>query len=141
MFKYFIHRLLLIIPTFIGITLVIFAVTRFVPGGPVDQAIRMAQLGNMGGDTGNNNQMTGVLNEDAIAQLNKLYGFDKPFLVAYFDWFTDFIRLDFGKSYKYTDPVKDMIVERIPVSIYFGLASLVVAYLISIPLGAMSGLG
>ncbi|OQY37729.1 MAG: peptide ABC transporter permease [Spirochaetaceae bacterium 4572_7] len=141
MFKYFIHRLLLVIPTFIGITLVVFTVTRFVPGGPVDQAIRQAQMGNMGGDGAkNNNQKTGALSDEAIAQLNAMYGFDKPFFIAYGEWLWDFVRLDFGKSYRYGDDVKTMIVERIPVSIYFGLSSLVVAYLIAIPMGISKAL-
>jgi microcin C transport system permease protein len=134
-FKYFIHRILLIVPTFLGITLVVFTVTRFVPGGPVDQAIKQAQFGNLNGDRADDSDINAILTDEAIAQLNALYGFDKPFIVAYGGWLWDFIRLDFGKSYRYGDSVKDMILERIPVSIYFGLCSLVVAYLIAIPLG------
>lgn len=140
MFKYFIHRLLLIIPTFIGITLVVFTVTRFVPGGPVDQAIKQARFGNMVGDKAGKAETDVNITEEAIAQLNQLYGFDKPFFIAYSQWLWDFVRLDFGKSYRYGDPVKDMIFERIPISIYFGLCSLIVAYLISIPLGISKAL-
>lgn len=141
MLKYFLYRVLLVIPTFIGITLVVFTVTRFVPGGPVDQAIREARFGALSNsDTVSNGEAEGPLSEEAIAQLNALYGFDKPFFVAYGEWLWDFVRLDFGKSYRYGDPVIDMIKSRIPVSIYFGITSLIVAYLIAIPLGISKAL-
>lgn len=140
MLKYFIHRLLLIIPTFIGITLVVFTVTRFVPGGPVDQAIKAATFGSSQMERAGTPDSKVILTDEAIAQLNALYGFDKPFLIAYGQWFWDFIRLDFGKSYRYGDPVLQMIIERIPVSIYFGLSALIVAYLIAVPLGISKAL-
>ena len=140
--RYIIQRLLLIIPTFIGITLVVFTVTRFVPGGPVDQAIQRVQLGMMEGESSAKADITstGMITEEARAQLNALYGFDKPFFVAYGQWFFDFVRLDFGKSYRYGDPVRNMIFDRVPVSIYFGLFSLIVAYLVAIPLGISKAL-
>lgn len=140
MFRYFIHRLLLIIPTFIGITFVVFSITRVVPGGPVEQAIKQARFGNMEGDNTVKAETDELLTEEAIEQLNELYGFDRPFFTAYGIWLWDFVRLDFGKSYRYGDPVKDMIFDRIPVSIYFGLCSLIVVYFISIPLGISKAL-
>ncbi len=144
MLKYILYRLLLIVPTMLGITLIVFAVTRFVPGGPVERAIREATMGTMveGSDSlsGGEDFEVGNLSPEAIAQLEALYGFDKPFFLGYFDWLLDFIRLDFGKSYRYNDPVKDMIFSRVPISLYFGISSLLIVYLVCIPLGVSKAL-
>jgi microcin C transport system permease protein len=142
--KYFLNRLLLVIPTFIGITIMIFLVTRLVPGGPVEQAIQARQMGTMkegGGGAGGARKQSGEsLSEKQIQQLKKFYGLDKPLLPAYVEWLGKVIRLDFGKSTRYNDPVLPMIMKKVPVSLYFGLASLVVAYLFSIPLGISKAL-
>lgn len=141
MLKYIVKRLLLVIPTFIGVTLVVFVVTRFVPGGPIDQAIQQAYgMDNEMGNSQSSMKANYELDEDALKILEKQYGFDKPFLIAYVLWFWDFIRLDFGTSFRYGDPVITMITSRFGVSIYFGLTSLIVAYLISIPLGVSKAL-
>ncbi len=142
--RYFLHRLLLVIPTFIGITIMIFLVTRLVPGGPVEQAIQARQMGaNTEGGGGRNtmrNQSGERLSEKQLAQLKKFYGLDKPIVPAYVEWLGKVLRLDFGKSTRYNDPVLPTIMKRVPVSLYFGLASLVVAYLFSIPLGISKAL-
>lgn len=142
--KYFLHRLLLVIPTFIGITVVIFAITRFVPGGPVEQYIRSHQGGadkEAGGGGGGSRGKSGMTLSDAqIAQLKAFYGLDKPIIPSYFEWLGKLLRLDFGKSTRYNDPVLPMILERVPVSLHFGIASLIVAYLLSIPLGMSKAL-
>lgn len=141
MLKYLLKRVLLVIPTFIGVTLVVFTVTRFVPGGPIDQAIQQAQ--GMANEMGNSQSPMKVnfeLDEESLAILEKQYGYDKPFFIAYGFWLLDFIKLDFGASFRYGDPVIDMITGRFGISIYFGLTSLVVAYLISIPLGVSKAL-
>lgn len=141
MLKYIVKRLLLVIPTFIGVTLVVFIVTRFVPGGPIDQAIQQAYgMDNEMGNSQSSMKANYELDEEALKILEKQYGFDKPFLIAYALWFWDFIRLDFGTSFRYGDPVINMITSRFGVSIYFGLTSLIVAYLISIPLGVSKAL-
>lgn len=145
MLRYFIRRLLLLIPTFLGITVVIFVVTRLVPGGPLEEAIRSYQMGNMaeggGGRTRTLKGQSGLqLSEGQLSQLKKFYGLDLPVVPAYFAWLAKILRLDFGKSTHYGDPVLPMILERVPVSLYFGMSALVVTYLLSIPLGISKAL-
>lgn len=138
MTAYFIRRLLLIIPTFLGITVMVFAITRFVPGGPIERMIATAQqMQEMGGgvtgsDSGRQRQ---PLSDEQIAQLKAYYGFDKPLLVSYFNWLGKVMTGDLGTSTRYYDPVWDMILERIPISLYFGLISMVMIYGVCIPLG------
>jgi len=121
----------------------IFLVTRLVPGGPVEEAIqarRMGQIGESGGRSTLRSQSGERLSEKQLAQLRKFYGLDKPILPAYIEWLGKVLRLDFGKSTRYNDPVLPTIMKRVPVSLYFGLASLIVAYLFSIPLGISKAL-
>jgi len=139
MTAYFVRRLLLVVPTFIGITVMVFVVTRFVPGGPIERIISEArQMGSMGPDAvgGSASEVrTQPLSEDQIAELEKYYGFDKPVLVSYVLWLGKVMKGDLGVSTRYYDPVWDMIKERIPISLYFGIISLVLTYGICIPLG------
>ena len=141
MLRYFVKRLLLIIPTFIGITLMIFLITRLVPGGPVEQAIQSHQMAATEGGHSQRRTASGEqLSDKQVAQLKKYYGLDKPFFPAYVEWLGKVVRLDFGKSMRYSDPVLPMILAKVPVSLYFGIASLIVAYLLSIPLGISKAL-
>lgn len=129
---YFIRRLLLVIPTFIGITVMVFAVTRFVPGGPVERMIaeaRSQQTGMAAADQGQ------PLSEGQIEELNRYYGFDKPLIESYLSWLGKVVRGDLGTSTRYYDPVLEMILDRLPISLYFGLISLVLVYGVCIPLG------
>ncbi|WP_300667918.1 ABC transporter permease subunit [Desulfoluna sp.] len=129
---YFIRRLLLVIPTFIGITVMVFAVTRFVPGGPVERMIaeaRSQQTGMVAADQGQ------PLSEDQIDELRRYYGFDKPLLQSYVSWLAKVVKGDLGTSTRYYDPVLQMILDRLPISLYFGLISLVLVYGVCIPLG------
>ena len=139
MTAYFIRRLLLIIPTFIGITIMVFAITRFVPGGPVERIIAQArQMGSMesSASTGTPSEsQTQPLSEEQIETLKKYYGFDKPLLTSYFNWLGKVLTGDLGVSTRYYDPVWVMIKSRIPISLYFGGISLVLVYGICIPLG------
>ena len=80
------------------------------------------------------------LSDKQLDQLKAFYGLDKPFIPAYLEWLWKVARLDFGKSTRYSDPVLSMIEERIPVSLYFGVISLIAAYLVSIPLGIAKAL-
>ncbi len=142
MTAYFIRRFLLIIPTFLGITVMVFAVTRMVPGGPVERIImqaRQMQAGPGGLSSGGPEQRQ-PLSDDQIAQLKAYYGFDKPVLVSYGQWLAKVMRGDLGTSTRYYDPVWQMIVERIPVSLYFGLLTLVIVYGVCIPLGIAKAL-
>lgn len=136
--NYFVRRLLLIFPTFIGITVIVFIITRFVPGGPVEQAIMNSLLKqDSGGGKPSNTQ---PLSAEKIAELNAYYGFDKPVLVSYLEWLSKLFRGDLGYSTKYNDPVFDMIVSRFPISLRFGIISLILTYAICIPMGVKKAL-
>jgi microcin C transport system permease protein len=139
MTAYILRRLALIVPTFVGITIVVFAITRFVPGGPVErmmleaQRMRTSQFGGRTGGIGETGNQP--LSADQIAQLKAYYGFDKPVLESYLGWMRRVLSGDLGTSTRYYEPVWDMIRQRIPISLYFGLFSLFLTYGICIPLG------
>ena len=139
MTAYFIRRFLLIIPTFLGITIVLFTITRFVPGGPIERIIAQAQQQALEGGAGGLSHSAAVqrqpLSDDQIELLKKYYGFDKPILVSYLMWLGKLLQGDLGVSTRYYDPVWQMIRERIPISLYFGLLTLIATYGICIPLG------
>jgi microcin C transport system permease protein len=139
MTAYFIRRVFLIIPTFLGITIMVFVITRFVPGGPIERIIAQAQQMQAmegGRTTGpSSTEQSQPLSEEQIQELRKYYGFDKPVLVSYVVWLGKVLRGDLGTSTRYYDPVWSMIRERIPISLYFGLLSLILVYGICIPLG------
>jgi microcin C transport system permease protein len=137
MTAYFIRRFLLIIPTFIGITILIFIITRFVPGGPIERIIAQAQQQAMegGGTAMSETIQKQPLSDDQIELLRKYYGFDKPVLVSYAQWLGKLIRGDLGVSTRYYDSVWSMIRDRIPISLYFGILSLIATYGVCIPLG------
>jgi microcin C transport system permease protein len=132
---YFIRRFLLIIPTFLGITVAAFIVMQLVPGGPVERQIlryKMSQAGEGGGGGGGR----GVeIPKEAIEELQRYYGFDKPIYVRYGKWLWNVLHLDLGRSYVYQDPVWDVIKARFPVSIFLGLTGFTLSYLVCIPLG------
>lgn len=137
MFIYLLRRSLLMIPTFIGITVISFFVINLAPGGPVEQKIQAIRFGGgAGGDGGSSarGRETG-LNEEIIEALKKQYGFDKPVHERYFIWVKNISRLDFGDSFTYEEPVIDVITSKFPTSLQFGIASLILTYLVSIPLG------
>ena len=136
MTAYFIRRFLLIIPTFLGITVAVFVIMQFVPGGPVERRIMQIQMaasqGGLAGARGG-----AALPEDAIEQIRAYYGFDKPVHIRYIQWLWKVLHLDLGTSYIYQDPVWDVIKSRFPVSIFLGLTGFLLSYLICIPLGVM----
>ena len=144
MTAYFIRRTLLIIPTFIGITLMVFAITRFVPGGPIERMIAEAQRMQVEGGGGGSAVGAGVqrqpLSDEQIEFLKEYYGFDKPLLNSYLAWLGKVIQGDLGVSTRYHDPVWEMIRSRIPISLYFGLISMVLTYGICIPLGIVKAI-
>jgi len=138
---YFIRRLLLIIPTLIGVTIIVFAITRLVPGGPLERAIMEAQQVSQGG--GGGGQLAGqgmALSEDQLAKLKEYYGFDKPLFESYIDWVSKVARGDLGSSYRYNEPVWDVIKSRFPISLYYGLVTLIITYLVCIPLGVLKAI-
>jgi microcin C transport system permease protein len=139
MTAYFIRRLLLVIPTFIGITIMVFFITRFVPGGPIERIIaetRAMQMGGQGSPSARAGPGEGQpLSREQIQQLEAYYGFDKPILQSYLTWLGKVLKGDLGRSTRYHDPVWEMIRDRMPVLLYFGGLSLVLIYGVCIPLG------
>jgi microcin C transport system permease protein len=129
--SYFIRRLLLIIPTFVGITLLVFAVTRVVPGGPIERMLTEALMSG-----GRSQSVASTMLSDAqLDQLRVYYGLDKPVLVGYVTWLGKVLTLDLGRSTRYNEPVWDTIKRRFPISIFFGVTTLILTYAICIPLG------
>ena len=141
MSAYFVRRLLLLIPTFLGITFLVFTVTRFVPGGPIEQMIVATQMaaGEAGGGGGGSNTAV-EMPQAVLDELKALYHFDKPFYLAYAYWLGDLLTLDLGTSYKYNAPVISVITSRFPVSIYFGLIGFSLAYSVCVPLGILKAI-
>lgn len=156
MLTYIVRRVLLMVPTLIGIMLVSFVVIQFAPGGPVERVI--AQL--TGNDVSATQRISGGgadsasaaaagaadaassryrgaqgLDPQFIAQLEKQFGFDKPAHERFLLMLWNYARFDFGKSYFRDVSVIQLILEKLPVSISLGLWLTVVTYLISIPLG------
>jgi microcin C transport system permease protein len=158
MTTYIVRRLLLMIPTLLGILLVSFVVVQFAPGGPVERVIAqltgddVSATARISGGTGEIAQpgalATGPadpvvsryrgaqgLDADFIRELERQFGFDKPAHERFFIMVWDFIRFDFGKSFFRDTTVIDLIIEKLPVSISLGLWMTLLTYLISIPLG------
>lgn len=125
------------IPTFIGITLVCFLVINMAPGGPIEQKIQAMRFGgaNIEGGGGGKSGMQAGMNEEALEALKKQYGFDKPVMERYWIWLTNLSRLDFGESFTYQEPAIDVITSKFPVSLQFGVVSLILTYIVCIPLG------
>lgn len=146
MLFYFIKRILLIIPTFLAITILCFGLTQFVPGGPIEQ--RMMEMRGLDGGAGATPTTTTVgttanqpISESIREDLIKHYGFDKPIYVRYKKWLIDdFLGMNM-QSYKYTNKTAwQLISERIPVSLWFGITGFLLSYLICIPLGIAKAL-
>lgn len=136
--SYFIRRLLLVVPTFIGITFVCFAICQFVPGGPVEQTlIRMRGLG----DTTRGASSGPAISAEQRKAIEAHFGFDKPIPQRYWKWLvTDRMGLAV-ESYLYPNKtVWQMISQRFPVSLIFGLTGFVLTYLVCIPLGIAKAL-
>ena len=125
---YIIRRLLLIIPTFIGISILTFALIQLAPGSPIAYKLRGVD-GAMKADAATQN---------IIEQTKALYGLDKPIYVQYGLWLSRLARLDFGNSMKDQRPVIDKIGEALPITLQFNILSLFLIYLISIPIGVYS---
>lgn len=131
MFQYLIKRLLLMIPTLLGIYTVVFLLTNLAPGGPVDGLIQQVKYGTPGGDARSDVQIT----EEYIEKLKSYYGFDKPLYQRYFIYLGKLLSGDLGHSYHFNQPVAELIKRRLPVSLSFGVWSFFLAYLLCIPLG------
>ncbi len=124
---YIVKRLLLVIPTMFGITLITFLVIQLAPGSPVESRMSV--------DLGvKSDQMT----QEIIERTKKLYGLDKPVHERYLIWVRQIITLDFGNSYRDHRPVIQKIAERLPITLTLNALSIFLVYLIAIPVGAWS---
>jgi microcin C transport system permease protein len=146
---YILRRLLLIVPTIFGIMLVNFALTQFVPGGPIEQVLAQIEgqgdvfagfAGGGGGPVEAGGESEGYIGArglppEFIAELEREFGFDKPPVERFLQMMGNYLRFDFGESYFRSVSVTDLVLEKMPVSISLGLWSTLLAYLISIPLG------
>jgi microcin C transport system permease protein len=138
---YVARRLLLMIPTFLGITFFTFLLIQFVPGGQIDQLrMALAGAGGVGEGGGGGSRVQLDIPEEQLARLREFYGFDRPFLVAYGTWLWDALKLDLGQSFRYNQPVVGVIAERLPISVYYGVMTAFFTYVICIPLGILKAI-
>ena len=139
MWAYILKRLLLMIPTLLGVLLLTFVVIQFVPGGPVEQMVSQLQGRDTGGEgaAASGAGYRGRQGVDAarIEEIKALYGFDKPAHERFFQMLAQFARFDLGKSFFYPKDVWQLVKEKLPVSISLGLWTFFLSYLISVPLG------
>ncbi len=149
MASYILRRILLMIPTLIGIMLVTFVVTQFVPGGPVERMIAEMEghtsgegrgIGTGGGEvraskSGDIYQGAQGLDQERLDKLNKLYGFDKPPAVRFITMMKNYFMLDFGESYYHRKSVVGLVISKLPVSMSLGLWTFLIVYCTCIPLG------
>ena len=121
---YLLQRLALVVPMFLGSTLVIFVLMRLLPGDVVDQLVGLE----------------GTLSGEARATLRQLLGLDAPLPLQYLRWLGDLVRLDLGVSLRSSVPVREIILQRLPVTAELAVLSVVVAMLMGVPLGIVSAL-
>ena len=133
MLTYLLKRFMLMVPTLLGVLVLNFAVIQFVPGGPVEQLMAEARAGQ--GEGGGAYKAGRDSDARQVAELKKLYGFDKPAHVRYFEMLGSFLRFDLGRSFLQNKDVWTLIKEKLPVSISLGLWTFVISYLVSVPLG------
>ncbi len=139
MLGYIVKRILLMIPTLIGILLVSFALIQFVPGGPVEQLVQELRGASLGGEvaTSSAGLYRGAQGVDSerLKEIRELYGFDKPAPQRFLDMLQRYAQFDLGHSYFHHKSVWQLMLDKLPVSISLGLWSFLLVYSVSIPLG------
>ena len=138
---YFIRRFLLVIPTFIGITLLCFGVIQFVPGGPVEQVIMQMRGGVGASESGGGAGAATSISADQRKAIEAHFGFDQPFYKRYWKWLvTDRMGMKM-ESYRFPNKTSwQLIQERFKVSLVFGITGFILSYLVCIPLGIFKAL-
>jgi peptide/nickel transport system permease protein len=126
MVTYITRRLLLMIPTLLGITVMVFAISRVAPGDPVSLSM------------GPGGQMDAERAADVRKARMQLYGLDKPVHIQYGNWLWRVVRFDFGDSIKHHRPVIELIKERLPITLTLNLLAFVIVYVVSLPLGVVA---
>lgn len=124
---YIFKRLLLLIPTLFGITLITFFIIQLAPGNPVERKLQLDQ-----------GIQAEAITQQIVEETKKLYGLDKPIYLRYGIWLKQIVTLDFGNSYKDHRPVINKIAERIPITLTLNIISIIIIYLIAIPIGVYS---
>ena len=136
---YIVKRLLLMVPTVLGILLLTFVVVQFVPGGPVEQMVAQLQGRDSGGEgaasSGAGYRGRQGVDAQRIEEIRAFYGFDKPAHERFWQMLGQFARFDLGKSFFYPKSVWELVKDKLPVSISLGLWTFFLSYLISVPLG------
>ncbi|MGO1119791.1 microcin C ABC transporter permease YejB [Rhodovibrionaceae bacterium A322] len=162
MLAYIIRRLFLIVPTLLGILILNFLIIQFAPGGPVEQIVAEIQGtdvsstervtgggGDFGGSSAQNQQNQGGgggaatskyrgaqgLDPEVIAEIERMFGFDKPMHERFFEMVVNYMTFDFGDSFFQDKKVVDLVLDKMPVSISLGIWTTLIVYLVSIPLG------
>jgi microcin C transport system permease protein len=160
MLRYALRRILLMIPTLFGILVLNFVIIQAAPGGPVEQMIARikghqteatARISGATTDTGTMQSSSATnlssqsssdgyrgaqgIDPEIIKRIEVMYGFDKPPLTRFFGMIKDYASFNFGSSFFRDEPVIDLILDKLPVSISLGLWTTLLIYLISIPLG------
>lgn len=139
MLAYIVKRLLLMIPTLIGILLVSFAIIQFVPGGPVEQLVQELRGASLAGEVSTSS--AGLyrggqgVDSERLKEIRELYGFDKPAIERFIEMLERYARFDLGYSYFHHKSVWQLIIDKLPVSISLGFWSFLLVYSVSIPLG------
>ncbi len=143
MWSYLLKRLVIMIPTLFGVLTLTFLVTQFVPGGPVEHTLASinAESGRTGTDGGasatggwNYSGRKGI-DVQQVEQLTEFYGFDKPLLQRYVQMVGNFLHFDLGESYFRSESVWSLIKDKLGVTVALGVWTLLLTYLIAVPLG------
>ncbi|MFN4245045.1 MAG: ABC transporter permease [Brevinematia bacterium] len=122
---FILKRLLLIIPTFIGITIMIFLVVHLAPGDPIRGMI---------------GELSNKLSPSAYEDFKRAYGLDKPIFERYLVWFKNFLTFDFGNSFQYGKKVSDLILERLPVTLTINVISNIIILIFGVTIGVFAGI-
>lgn len=139
MAAYIFKRLLLMIPTLLGVLTITFVVIQFVPGGPVEQLVSQLQ-----GQAAHGEASAGLqglyrgakgLDEERLNELKAYYGFDKPAWQRYLEMLGNYLSFNLGESYFHHNTVLELVIDKLPVSISLGMWTFVLTYLVCIPLG------
>jgi microcin C transport system permease protein len=136
---YIFKRLLLMLPTLVGVLLLTFVVIQFVPGGPVEQMVAQLQGRDAGGEgaaaSGAGYRGRQGLDPKRVEEIRAFYGFDKPAPERFWQMLRSFARFDLGQSFYQRKGVWELIKEKMPVSVSLGLWTFFISYLIAVPLG------
>ena len=116
--KYVLKRLLLMIPTFLGVTIVVYLLMSLAPGSPMDAFLSVPGI-----------------TEAELLRIKESIGLDKPVFVQYFHWLVNILQGNFGYSFSGSRPVMGLIMDRVPATLMLGTASLILSFIIAIPLG------